>query len=78
MLFDINMDGESDGFVTYHQPVTVPRPIKPFRLRMPVATGTQILGEPAHINCELCILCNDNLIILVSSCVLEVFDTDIS
>ncbi|KAJ9577097.1 hypothetical protein L9F63_006334, partial [Diploptera punctata] len=53
MLFDINMDGESDGFVTYHQPVAVPRPIKPFSLRLPVATGTQMLGEPAHIICEL-------------------------
>ena len=59
MLFDINMDGESDGFVTYHQPVAVPRPIKPFSLRLQVATGTQMLGEPAPIKCELCILYND-------------------
>ncbi|PSN57717.1 Uncharacterized protein C0J52_00327 [Blattella germanica] len=65
MLFDINMDGESDGFVTYHQPVTIPRPIKPFSLRLPVATGTQMLGESAHINCELCILCQRDLMLQV-------------
>jgi hypothetical protein len=56
MLFDINLAGESDGFVTYHQPVACTRPIKPFSMRLPVATGSQMLGEPAHISCELCIL----------------------
>nr|CAD7398869.1 unnamed protein product [Timema poppensis] len=52
MLFDINMKGESDGFVTYHNPVTQPRPIKPFSLRLPMG-ATQVLQEPAEINCEL-------------------------
>jgi hypothetical protein len=56
MLFDINLAGEFDGFVMYHQPVASLRPIKPFSLRLPLATGTQMLVEPAHINCELCIL----------------------
>lgn len=56
MLFDINVAGESDGFVTYHQPIVGMRPIKPFSLRLPMVTGSQMLGEPAHINCELCIL----------------------
>jgi hypothetical protein len=56
MLFDINLAGESDGFVTYHQPVASMQPIKPFSMRLPVAAGSQMLGEPAHINCELCIL----------------------
>nr|CAD7567982.1 unnamed protein product [Timema californicum] len=55
MLFDINMKGESDGFVTYHNPVTQPRPIKPFSLRLPMG-ATQVLLEPAEINCELYIL----------------------
>lgn len=53
MLFDINLAGEFDGFVKYHQPVTSLRPIKPFSLRLPLATGSQMLVEPAHINCEL-------------------------
>ena len=56
MLFDINLAGEFDGFVMYHQPVAGLRPIKPFSLRLPLATGSQMLVEPAHINCELCIL----------------------
>jgi hypothetical protein len=56
MLFDINLAGECDGFVMYHQPVASLRPIKPFSLRLPLATGSQMLVEPAHINCELCIL----------------------
>lgn len=56
MLFDINLAGEFDGFVMYHQPVASLRPIKPFSLRLPLATGSQMLVEPAHINCELCIL----------------------
>lgn len=56
MLFDINLAGEFDGFVMYHQPVASLRPIKPFSLRLPMATGSQMLVEPAHINCELCIL----------------------
>nr|CAD7438832.1 unnamed protein product [Timema bartmani] len=60
MLFDINMKGESDGFVTYHNPVTQPRPIKPFSLRLPMG-ATQVLLEPAEINCELCILWNYKL-----------------
>lgn len=53
MLFDINMGREPDGFVTYHQPVASLRPIKPFSMCLPAATGSQMLGEPAHINCEL-------------------------
>ena len=56
MLFDINLAGEFDGFVMYHQPVASQRPIKPFSLRLPLATGSQMLVEPTHINCELCIL----------------------
>ncbi|XP_063227764.1 regulator of MON1-CCZ1 complex isoform X2 [Bacillus rossius redtenbacheri] len=52
MLFDVNMKGESDGCVTYHQPVAAPRPIKPFSLRLPVAAA-QVLSEPAYISCEL-------------------------
>jgi hypothetical protein len=56
MLFDINLAGEFDGFVMYHQPVASLRPIKPFSLCLPLATGSQMLVEPAHINCELCIL----------------------
>ncbi|XP_066997555.1 regulator of MON1-CCZ1 complex [Anabrus simplex] len=53
MLFDINLNGESDGFVTYHQPVAAPQPIKPFSLRLPAATANQVLMEPAQLKCEL-------------------------
>lgn len=35
MIFDINLDGESDGFVRYHHPVVSPLPIRPFRLMLP-------------------------------------------
>lgn len=55
MLFDINMDGESDGFITYHQPIASPRPIKPFSLRLPPTNATHV-NEPAQMHCELCIL----------------------
>lgn len=53
MLFDINLNGESDAFVTYHQPVAPPQPIKPFNLRLPAATANQVLTEPAQLKCEL-------------------------
>ncbi|KAK7791013.1 hypothetical protein R5R35_007906 [Gryllus longicercus] len=53
MLFDINLPGESDGFVTYHQPVAPAQPIKPFSLRLPIATASQVLSEPAQLKCEL-------------------------
>ncbi|GLH05996.1 Uncharacterized protein GBIM_11526 [Gryllus bimaculatus] len=49
MLFDINLPGESDGFVTYHQPVAPAQPIKPFSLRLPIATASQVLSEPAQL-----------------------------
>lgn len=35
VIFDINLDGESDGFVRYHHPVVSPLPIRPFRLLLP-------------------------------------------
>ncbi|XP_074641074.1 regulator of MON1-CCZ1 complex-like isoform X2 [Tubulanus polymorphus] len=51
MIFDINLTGESDGFVTYHRPVVAPKPIKPLKLRRkPVLSGN---ADAAEIHCEL-------------------------
>ncbi|CAH1776277.1 unnamed protein product, partial [Owenia fusiformis] len=33
MIFDIKLDGESDGYVTYHHPVLSPLPMKPSIIR---------------------------------------------
>ena len=35
VIFDIKLEGKSDGFVKYHYPVLSPLPIKPFKLLLP-------------------------------------------
>ncbi|CAB3369225.1 Hypothetical predicted protein [Cloeon dipterum] len=50
MIFDINLPGETDGYVTFHQPVTIPLPIKPFTLRVP---SVQVSSDMAEVSCEL-------------------------
>lgn len=52
LVFDIAMCGETDGTVTYHQPVVALQPIKPFTLSLP-AVPSPVHTEPTHINCEL-------------------------
>lgn len=52
MIFDIHLDGESDGFVTYHYPVVSPLPIKPFRLLLPTL-NIQAGQEKMEYTCEL-------------------------
>ncbi|KAK3926901.1 Regulator of MON1-CCZ1 complex [Frankliniella fusca] len=52
LMFDIAMRGETDGMVTYHQPVVGLQPIKPFTLSLP-PVPSPVHTEPTHINCEL-------------------------
>lgn len=52
VIFDINLDGESDGFVRYHHPVVSPLPIRPFRLMLP-SLGIQGGQTKMEYNCEL-------------------------
>uniref|UniRef100_T1IWP7 Tyrosine--tRNA ligase n=1 Tax=Strigamia maritima TaxID=126957 RepID=T1IWP7_STRMM len=52
MIFDIRLTGESDGYLNYHDPVTAPLPIQPFKLKVPVVP-CQGQKEPAQISCEL-------------------------
>jgi hypothetical protein len=61
MVFDITLPGEFDGCVTYHQPVAVPLPIKPFTLRVP---SVQMSSEMSEVNCELC----KNIVFLLNTC----------
>ncbi|WAR25982.1 RMC1-like protein [Mya arenaria] len=35
VIFDIQLDGESDGYVSNHYPVVSPLPIKPFKMYLP-------------------------------------------
>ncbi|KAJ1531899.1 hypothetical protein ONE63_000544 [Megalurothrips usitatus] len=52
LMFDIAMCGETDGMVTYHQPVVGLQPIKPFTLSLP-PVPSPVHTEPTQINCEL-------------------------
>lgn len=52
VIFDIHLDGESDGFVTHHYPVVSPLPIKPFRLLLPTL-NIQSGQEKMEYTCEL-------------------------
>ncbi|XP_064624746.1 regulator of MON1-CCZ1 complex-like isoform X2 [Lineus longissimus] len=52
MMFDIKVEGQSDGYVTYHQAILAPTPIKPVKLSQQVV---QPIGAPdvAEVSCEL-------------------------
>lgn len=54
MVFDIMLTsvGVSDGAVIHHTAVAVPKPIKPYSLKVPGAT------VPVMQPCQLCILLN--------------------
>ena len=52
VIFDIHLDGESDGYVTHHYPVVSPLPIKPFRLLLPTL-NIQSGQEKMEYTCEL-------------------------
>ena len=53
MVFDIMLSsiGVSDGAVIHHTAIAVPKPIKPYNLKVPGATLEQVI-QP----CQLCIL----------------------
>ncbi|KAL3868257.1 hypothetical protein ACJMK2_041088 [Sinanodonta woodiana] len=51
VMFDIRLDGESDGYCLAHFPVVSPLPIKPFKLLMP-SLNLQV-QEKMEYNCEL-------------------------
>ncbi|XP_059481011.1 regulator of MON1-CCZ1 complex isoform X2 [Neocloeon triangulifer] len=50
MIFDVSLSGDSDGYISYHHPIAMPLPIKPFILKIPSA---QMSSELAEVNCEL-------------------------
>ncbi|KAK3089040.1 hypothetical protein FSP39_000342 [Pinctada imbricata] len=50
VVFDIHLDGESDGYVHYHYPVVSPLPIKPFKLLLPSLSPQ---ADKMEYNCEL-------------------------
>ncbi|XP_053377581.1 regulator of MON1-CCZ1 complex-like isoform X2 [Mercenaria mercenaria] len=51
VIFDIHLDGESDGYAFFHYPVVSPLPIKPFKLLLPTLN---IQGqEKMEYNCDL-------------------------
>lgn len=52
LMFDIAMCGETDGTVTYHQPVVGLQPIKPFTLSLP-PVPSPVHTEPTQVHCEL-------------------------
>ncbi|XP_046571702.1 LOW QUALITY PROTEIN: regulator of MON1-CCZ1 complex-like [Haliotis rubra] len=53
MIFDIKMEGDSDGFIKYHFPVLSPLPIKPFKLLLPSLNLTAAGTEKTEYLCEL-------------------------
>ncbi|XP_052280303.1 regulator of MON1-CCZ1 complex-like isoform X2 [Dreissena polymorpha] len=52
VIFDIQLDGDSDGFVTNHFPVVSPLPIKPFKMYLPTL-NIQQGQDKMEYNCEL-------------------------
>lgn len=52
MVFDIRLPGDTDGYLTYHHPVTAPLPICPFKLKIPVVPS-QGVSEPTEVTCDL-------------------------
>ncbi|KAL4226404.1 hypothetical protein ACF0H5_014387 [Mactra antiquata] len=52
VIFDIHLDGESDGYILSHYPVVSPLPIKPFKLLLPTLNIAQG-QEKMEYNCEL-------------------------
>lgn len=56
MIFDIMLGGVSDGTVMHHTSVAIPKPIKPYNLKVQGATLSEQVIQP----CPLCILSNNN------------------
>ncbi|XP_059140250.1 regulator of MON1-CCZ1 complex-like isoform X2 [Physella acuta] len=52
VIFDIKLEGKSDGFVNYHYPVLSPLGIKPFKLLLP-SVNMQAGTDKTEYNCEL-------------------------
>ncbi|KAL8612030.1 hypothetical protein ACOMHN_012929 [Nucella lapillus] len=52
VIFDIQLDGKSDGFVKYHYPVLSPLPIKPFKLLLP-SVNMQACTDKTEFFCDL-------------------------
>ncbi|OWF47157.1 uncharacterized protein C18orf8-like [Mizuhopecten yessoensis] len=52
VVFDILLEGESDGFVTFHYPVVSPLPIKPFTMLLP-SLNLQTGANKMEYSCEL-------------------------
>ncbi|CAL1531094.1 unnamed protein product [Lymnaea stagnalis] len=52
VIFDIRLEGKSDGYVMYHFPVLSPLGIKPFKLLLP-SVNMQAGTDKTEYNCEL-------------------------
>ncbi|XP_054717520.1 regulator of MON1-CCZ1 complex-like [Uloborus diversus] len=52
MLYDIQIPGDSDGFVSYHSPVVSKCPIKPFKLKVPTIPSHNASVDN-EVSCEL-------------------------
>ncbi|KAK7100106.1 regulator of MON1-CCZ1 complex-like [Littorina saxatilis] len=52
VIFDIKLEGKSDGFVKSHYPVLSPLPIKPFKLLLP-SVNMQAGTDKTEFCCEL-------------------------
>lgn len=52
VVFDIKLEGKSDGYVKYHYPVLSPLPIKSFKLMLPVV-NLQAGTDKMEFCCEL-------------------------
>lgn len=50
VIFDILLEGESDGFARYHYPVVSPLPLKPYKLLLP---SLNLQENKMEYNCEL-------------------------
>ncbi|XP_034941931.1 regulator of MON1-CCZ1 complex [Chelonus insularis] len=63
MIFDIMLGGASDGTVMHHTSVAVPKPIKPFNLKVQGATLSEQVIQPCPLYSENWVVFQPNIII---------------
>ncbi|XP_015587504.1 regulator of MON1-CCZ1 complex isoform X2 [Cephus cinctus] len=63
MIFDIMLPGVSDGTVIYHTSVAVPKPIKPYNLKVPGATLSEHIFQPCQLYSPNWVVFQPNIVI---------------
>ncbi|XP_012252162.2 regulator of MON1-CCZ1 complex [Athalia rosae] len=63
MIFDIELPGVSDGTVMHHTSIALPKPIKPYSLKVPGASLLEQLSQPCQLYSPSWVVFQPNIII---------------